>query len=140
MGGMAEQLRREVLRPQTANNGLGVMIVAATAMFFAVASSAFIVRARMHRACVHEHAAPAATQWSAPVPSVVPGAVADCPGYEVTGEYADGSKDIRFTKCNDQRPLRVPVAPHAAHGEAPPHFDPQVVPVPQALIVPVHVR
>ncbi len=41
------QLVREVLPPQRPGSGLGVMLVAATAMFFAVASSAFILRARM---------------------------------------------------------------------------------------------
>lgn len=122
--GMAERLRREVLRPQKANNGLGVMIVAATAMFFAVASSAFIVRARMHRTCTHHHPpqiveVPAQSAAEPPVRSRVN---TDCPGYEVTGEYADGSKDIRFTKCDDSRPLRVPVAPSEAN-------TPVVVPV-----------
>jgi hypothetical protein len=114
---MAERLRREVLRPQKANNGLGVMIVAATAMFFAVASSAFIVRARMHRACTHHHPPPQAVEVparSAVEPPVRPRGSTDCPGYEVTGEYADGSKDIRFTKCDDSRPLRVPVSPSEA--------------------------
>lgn len=44
---MGDQLVREVLPPQKPSSGLGVMLVAATAMFFAVASSAFILRARM---------------------------------------------------------------------------------------------
>ncbi len=41
------QLRREVLYPQRQNTGVGVMLVASAAMFFAVASSAFILRAQM---------------------------------------------------------------------------------------------
>jgi len=48
--GMADgtnKLVKEVLPPQRPQSGLGVMIVAATAMFFAVASSAFLLRARM---------------------------------------------------------------------------------------------
>jgi len=40
-------LRREVLYPQKQNTGVGVMLVASAAMFFAVASSAFILRAQM---------------------------------------------------------------------------------------------
>ncbi len=40
-------LRREVLYPQRQNTGVGVMLVASAAMFFAVASSAFILRAQM---------------------------------------------------------------------------------------------
>lgn len=47
--GELPKLRKEVLPPQKPNNGIGVMLVAATAMFFAVASSAFILRARMAR-------------------------------------------------------------------------------------------
>ena len=41
------RLRREVLYPQRQNTGVGVMLVASAAMFFAVASSAFILRAQM---------------------------------------------------------------------------------------------
>lgn len=40
-------LQREVLFPQKQNTGVGVMLVASAAMFFAVASSAFILRAQM---------------------------------------------------------------------------------------------
>jgi hypothetical protein len=47
----APRLVREVLPPQKPHSGLGVMIVAATAMFFAVASSAFLLRARMAQTC-----------------------------------------------------------------------------------------
>ncbi len=41
------QLQREVLYPQRHNTGVGVMLVASAAMFFAVASSAFILRSQM---------------------------------------------------------------------------------------------
>lgn len=37
-------LRREVLNPTPHNTGVGVMLVASAAMFFAVASSAFVLR------------------------------------------------------------------------------------------------
>ena len=40
-------LSKEVLPPQKPQNGVGVMLVAAAAMFFAVASSALILRSRM---------------------------------------------------------------------------------------------
>ncbi|MBL4632229.1 MAG: hypothetical protein JKY56_00040 [Kofleriaceae bacterium] len=39
-------LRKEVLSPAPHNTGVGVMLVASAAMFFAVASSAFILRAQ----------------------------------------------------------------------------------------------
>jgi hypothetical protein len=45
------KLVKEVIPPQHPQSGLGVMMVAATAMFFAVASSAFILRARMSECC-----------------------------------------------------------------------------------------
>lgn len=51
------RLRREVLYPQRQNTGVGVMLVASAAMFFAVASSAFILRAQMPpQSCVHRSA------------------------------------------------------------------------------------
>ena len=45
------KLVKEVIPPQHQQSGLGVMMVATTAMFFAVASSAFILRARMAECC-----------------------------------------------------------------------------------------
>ena len=54
-----EVLRREVLYPQGQNTGVGVMLVASAAMFFAVASSAFILRAQMpSQGCAHETSEP----------------------------------------------------------------------------------
>jgi len=44
-------LRREVQPPLRQPTGLGVMLIAAAAMFFAVAGSAFVVRARMAGHC-----------------------------------------------------------------------------------------
>jgi hypothetical protein len=49
-------LRREVEAPQRQPSGLGVMLIASAAMFFAVAGSAFVVRARMAgHCCEREH-------------------------------------------------------------------------------------
>jgi hypothetical protein len=55
-------LRREVETPQRQPTGLGVMLIASAAMFFAVAGSAFVVRARMAGHCcdrAHQPARPA---------------------------------------------------------------------------------
>lgn len=55
---MERTLQREVLYPQRQNTGVGVMLVASAAMFFAVASSAFILRAKMPMPehCPHSNA------------------------------------------------------------------------------------
>ena len=42
------KLTREVEPPQRTQSGIGVLLVASSAMFFAVAASAFIIRARTH--------------------------------------------------------------------------------------------
>lgn len=78
--GELPKLRKEVLPPQKPNNGIGVMLVAATAMFFAVASSAFILRARMARegcpalqqrgaTTIHVHAPPPAAAEPVVIPA-----------------------------------------------------------------------
>src|SRR5690606_41688094 len=55
-------LRREVEAPQRQPTGLGVMLIASAAMFFAVAGSAFIVRARMAGHCCDRAHPPARVQ------------------------------------------------------------------------------
>lgn len=45
------QLQREVLPPQKAEQGLGVLVLFSTAMFCAVLSSAFVLQARSARYC-----------------------------------------------------------------------------------------
>jgi hypothetical protein len=63
-------LEREVLAPQSPYSGLGVVMVAALAMFLAMASSAFVVRARMAKpSCpsyrtVYQSQLPAAQDWN----------------------------------------------------------------------------
>lgn len=56
MGRMADHvsttaLTKEVLPPQKPSSGFGLMMVASLAMFFTVASSAFVLRARMVQRC-----------------------------------------------------------------------------------------
>lgn len=52
-------LRREVQPPHRQPTGLGVMLIASAAMFFAVAGSAFVVRARMAgHCCDRAHSSP----------------------------------------------------------------------------------
>lgn len=80
------------------------MIVAATAMFFAVASSAFILRARMARSCC-----PATV--SSPVviemePVAAPPATDDC-GAAVVKRHADGTETYYFEPCKEPLPTVV---------------------------------
>jgi hypothetical protein len=100
-----DTLRREVEPPQRQPTGLGVMLLASAAMFFAVAGSAFILRARMandgcpyrSRGAVTAPAprqsdmrpAPAHIRYAKPPP-------ADC----VTSHTApDGSQVYEFKVC-----------------------------------------
>jgi len=89
-------LTREVLAPQHSHGGLGVMIVAAAAMFFAVASSAFILQARMARhRCPHR--APVRMARPAVMPAPTP-ASADC-GRASFRDNADGTISVYFNLC-----------------------------------------
>ena len=98
-----EVLAKEVLAPQNPHSGLGVVLVASLAMFLAMASSAFVIRARMagqscpaHRA-TYQSQLPAAKQWHA-VERVSPG---ECgkPQYRTN---PDGSVSVLFETCADR--------------------------------------
>jgi hypothetical protein len=100
------KLSREVLPPQKPQSGLGVMLVAAAAMFFAVASSAFVLRARMAQNCcpLQQVQAPAAVDWNARIDR------SDCgtPQYRT---QPDGTIQVVYEKC-----------PAAAQGDRLQHF------------------
>ncbi|WP_428261814.1 hypothetical protein [Haliangium sp.] len=87
-----QQLTKEVLTPQTPYSGLGVVLVASLAMMMALASSAFVVSARMSKRCptravAPEVALPVAQDWSArpaptqPAPALAPSEDACGPTY-----------------------------------------------------------
>ncbi len=105
------KLSREVILPQKPSSGVGVMVVAATAMFFAVASSAFVLRARMaRRASCSSHATGHSVRLVTPVrPLVLPSANqtatdrvlvpnADC-GKALYGTDRNGKASVYFTVC-----------------------------------------
>lgn len=80
------------------------MVVAATAMFFAVASSAFILRARMANRChTHSYSSSSAVTPSSVVVEPTPSAQAAVPneqcGKMVQSKDADGKSAIYFTVC-----------------------------------------
>lgn len=90
MGDGSTQLVREVLPPQKPSSGIGVMIVAATAMFFAVASSAFILRARMVRSsCPGVELRPV----------IVEAAGADDCAFQVERRIVDGTESFYRVPC-----------------------------------------
>lgn len=95
------KLSREVLPPQKPQSGLGVMLVAAAAMFFAVASSAFILRARMAPSCcpLKQVQAPAAVDWNARMER----GPADC-GTPEFHPQGDGTVNVVYTKCPEPAP------------------------------------
>ena len=112
---MAFKLRREVETPQRQNSGLGVMLLASAAMFFAVAGSAFILRARMATSCcvrtapsvVHVQDGPRIHALEPPVASMAaaPSAIENC-GQAVYRNNPDGSVSVYFDLCPpDQAPV-----------------------------------
>ncbi len=98
-------LVREVLRPYRARSGVGVIVVAASAMFFAVGSSALIVHARMssdNGGCP-ARALPAAQSWqAAPSPD-------EC-GRASFVANEDGSETVYFRACEPAQTMRAPQA------------------------------
>jgi hypothetical protein len=93
----AETLCREVEAPRRQPSGLGVMLLASTAMFFAVAGSAFILRSQMP---------------PAPMPATIVtvdtiGPASDEIAPDTTCQVrspvaADGSQVIEFRVCADE--------------------------------------
>jgi hypothetical protein len=96
------KLSREVLPPQKPQSGLGVMLVAAAAMFFAVASSAFILRARMVQNCcpLQQVQAPVAVDWNARIDR----GPADCGMPVFKAPQADGTVAVVYEKCPEPAP------------------------------------
>jgi hypothetical protein len=102
-------LQREVLAPQRTSSGLGVMLVATGAMFFAVASSAFLLRARSHEYREHSHAVRPIgrdARVTQPRPAVAPLAVpAGAPegtcGRAIYEGNDDGTVSVVFGLCPD---------------------------------------
>lgn len=91
-------LSKEVLPPQKPQNGVGVMVVAAAAMFFAVASSALILRSRMANECCPTravHSPPVIVDVA--IPSATP-AEAHC-GEPVYQQLVDGTISITYKAC-----------------------------------------
>src|SRR5262245_46120024 len=105
-------LQREVLAPQRTSSGFGVMLVATGAMFFAVASSAFLLRARSHECLtqprvqvvrpVGQEPRPARIRPAQPALVTTPIAVptGDC-GRALYEGNADGTVSVVFHVCPD---------------------------------------
>ena len=91
-------LRPEVEEPYKPSNGLGLLFVAGASMFFAVASSAFIVRASLMRNmspyCTH------ARSINAPTPVTLVNTMEnnDC-GKAVFKQRADGTTSVIYKLC-----------------------------------------
>jgi hypothetical protein len=98
-------LRREVQPPHRQPTGLGVMLIASAAMFFAVAGSAFVVRARMAgHCCDRAHPSPHAQAQVRPMPPPLPAPMIGGAGEVPCGEAvyrtgADGTVLVDFRLC-----------------------------------------
>jgi hypothetical protein len=90
-------LRREVQPPQRQPTGLGVMLIASAAMFFAVAGSAFVVRARMAGHCCDRAHPPAHVQARTAPPRATK-AEAPC-GEAAFRHRPDGTVAVDFRLC-----------------------------------------
>lgn len=91
-------LRREVEAPQRQPTGLGVMLIASAAMFFAVAGSAFIVRARMAGHCCDRAHPPARVQKVQRVAPVIEDPTTPC-GRALYSPRPDGTVEVDFRLC-----------------------------------------
>ena len=98
-------LRREVEAPQRQPNGLGVMLIASAAMFFAVAGSAFVVRARMAgHCCDREHRSASDRAPAAVVRPAGPldSATEPC-GQAIYRTNPDGTVAVDFRLCPPEK-------------------------------------
>lgn len=119
---MAEKLRREVEPPQRHQTGLGVMLIASAAMFFAVAGSAFILRARMADSCCpRSHGAHERTTVTIESPrETTPSSRSNDCGRAVYREGADGTTSVTYDLCPPERSAAGGQAPPAVYVVSPP--------------------
>ncbi len=104
---MAEQrpdpkIHREVLPPQNPYSGLGVVLVASLAMFLAMASSAFAIRARMAKQVCptqvyYQATLPAAQSWHSV--ELDPAPVCGVANYRTND---DGSVSVYYHPCKGE--------------------------------------
>jgi hypothetical protein len=95
MDGAPAKLTREVESPRRTGTGVGVLVVASAAMFFAIAGSAFVLRARMAHVAAHgaiEHA-------PATAPVVAPAAAPVECGAPQIETLPDGRQVVLFEPC-----------------------------------------
>jgi len=98
-------LRREVEAPQRQPNGLGVMLIASAAMFFAVAGSAFVVRARMAGHCCDRAHPPAVIERASavePVATPLENGSEPC-GQAIYRTNPDGTVAVDFRLCPPEK-------------------------------------
>jgi hypothetical protein len=115
------KLVKEVEPPQPRHNGVAVMLVATTAMFFAVAASALVLRARMMRECSRFHdtlEVPASMVTTAvpsgrPAPTAASGSACGEPVYR---SNPDGSVTVLFQLCSPGDGVRASDDPYSSPG------------------------
>lgn len=108
-------LVREVLRPGREQTGVAVLLVAASALAFALAGSAFALWARSAQHCPHQHFEVAPPSDAAQAPALE--AQGRC-GEAIYRNNPDGSVTVRFETCPGDSGLRPVATSPAAPPEA----------------------
>jgi hypothetical protein len=113
----------EVLRPGREQTGVAVLLVAASALAFALAGSAFALWARSAQRCGHHHPEldPAFTvardaEAAAPLESADQAPAPRC-GEAIYRNDPDGSVTVRFETCAETPEIAVPAAPEPSAGD-----------------------
>ena len=110
---LQKPLRREVEFPIRQQSGLGLVMVASAAMFFAVASSAFLIRARMDVSrCPHSQPYRVRAVPVNPQPSLLPRQSSEC-GEAIYRKRPDGTVVVDFQLCEPSEisPVAAPANP-----------------------------
>jgi hypothetical protein len=97
------------------------MLIASSAMFFAVAGSAFVLRARLASECLRHRTLPAPASWeSGAMGAVSPSGsyVEEC-GQAVYRNNPDGSVSVYFDLCPTDEPEAILSMDAAAPASAP---------------------
>jgi hypothetical protein len=105
-------LRREVHAPERHPSGMGVLLLASAAMFFAVLGSAFIVRAGMTTECPYHSRAyepssirPAVPTMRETVPTAAPLRDDENCGRATYVTHPDGTTTVEFRLCPGDTPV-----------------------------------
>ena len=104
MGERSTNLQKEVLPPDRQQSGLGIMLIASACMFFAVSSSALLLRTTRNHACPAQqrqlvHSRAASQIYERPV-FVAPTAAKEKCGQGVVQAKDERGEEVVFRLCS----------------------------------------